>query len=572
MDLTSEANPQRVAALAVSREPSTAVERATVSLWLRLLVIALPLLLFGIDLGTPSLWDPDEGLPAEVAREMLITHRWLTPQLNFAPFTEKPPAYFWVLAGAMSTLGLRNEAAIRLPTVLLAIAGIWLLLAWGRRHLRPMPGTFAALVLATTSGYVAIGRLAVDDAATGVLLGIGLLSLGDCLLARRGRFPWLFYVSLAVAVLCSGISVVILPAATATLFVALLREPGRLLALRPFRGLGVLLAIVAPVLGLCALHDPGYVSGLFREHSLIRSLDVNFDDYHSYSLFSLLGIVGLLMLPWGIFLPWMLRDSLRTSGEYSPGARTYLIVWLAADAIFALLSAANVVEYVVIALFPLALLTGRSLARFLRRPRPQSVFSDPILGASALLFAFVLTAPFLTRRLLQDQFPTYADKLVFSFLLIPVAAAGIGAVAQRNRMGALGGVAFCGVATLGVLYHYGSETVSAYNSMEVPADMIAVQLPQTARLVSYGTMSHTLAFYSGRPVVLLPDLNAARPLLNDPTPLALLTKERFLPELRGELQHPLYVWWVSDSHKVLLANIPPPAGGDRRILLPAPAG
>jgi hypothetical protein len=38
------------------------------------------------------------------------------------------------------------------------------------------------------------------------------------------------------------------------------------------------------------------------------------------------------------------------------------------------------------------------------------------------------------------------------------------------------------------------------------------------------------------------------------------------------MKRALYIWWVGDSKKVLLANIPPPPQGDRRILLPAPPG
>ena len=239
---------------------------------------------------------------------------------------------------------------------------------------------------------------------------------------------------------------------------------------------------------------------------------------------------------------------------------------------FFMLTAANVVTYLVIALVPLALLTGRALSRFVRRPRPESILTDPVLLAAGILFLVVLSSPFLTRRVLQNEFPMYADKIVFGFLLIPFAAAGVGAVVRRNRLGALGAVAACGVVTIVVLYHFGSETVTAYNSMEMPANLIALRLPPSAPLVSYGTTSHTLAFYSGRPVHLLPNVQEASPLLNADAPIALLTKERFLPEVRAELRRALYIWWIGDSKKVLLANLPPPANSDRRILLPAPAG
>ena len=52
--------------------------------------------------------------------------------------------------------------------------------------------------------------------------------------------------------------------------------------------------------------------------------------------------------------------------------------------------------------------------------------------------------------------------------------------------------------------------------------------------------------------------------------MAILTKERFLPDIRARIDRPLYVWWVGDSKKMLLATIPPPEEADRRILLPLP--
>ena len=233
---------------------------------------------------------------------------------------------------------------------------------------------------------------------------------------------------------------------------------------------GVLVAALGPVFALAAANDPGYVNALLGEHSLIRFLDPNFDDAHSYSLAAFVLITSLLALPWGIFLPWTMRDALRSGGERSPRARLFLLVWLFADAAFFMLTAVNLVAYVTLALVPLALLTGRALSRFVRRPRSESVLADPVLVAAGLLCLVVLILPLLTRRLLQNEFPIYADKIVFGFLLIPFAAAGIGAVLRRNRLGALGAVAACGVVTLVVLYHFGSETVTAaYNSMEMPA-------------------------------------------------------------------------------------------------------
>ena len=40
-------------------------------------------LAFGLDLGRAHLWDPGEGRYAETVREMLLTHNWIVPTLDF---------------------------------------------------------------------------------------------------------------------------------------------------------------------------------------------------------------------------------------------------------------------------------------------------------------------------------------------------------------------------------------------------------------------------------------------------------------------------------------------------------
>ncbi|MGH7818993.1 MAG: ArnT family glycosyltransferase, partial [Candidatus Binatia bacterium] len=347
--------------------------------WLFAAVVVLPLFLFTVDLGTPSLWDPDEGRPAEIAREMLITRKWLAPQLNFLPYHEKSPVYFWLLAGAQRLFGERNEAAIRLPSATLAIAGIWILLVWGWKHLRPVAAVFAALILSTAAGYVAIGRLAVDDAIGGLCLSIALLAMAEPLISRRRKVPWLFHSSLALATLIQGPAALLLPPLTALVFVVWLREPERLLDLRPVRSALIVALLAGPVFALAAAHDPVYVSELFTQHNGIRFLDPGFAADHSYSLLSYLLILPVLLLPWGVFLPWSLRDALRSGRERSPDARRYLLAWLLADLVYFELTATNLVSYVLLALVPLSLLTGRALARLVRSPRTESLFLDPVL-------------------------------------------------------------------------------------------------------------------------------------------------------------------------------------------------
>jgi len=91
-----------------------------------LLFIALAAgLLFVPFLGGVHLFDWDEINFAESAREMLQTHDFLTVQINYMPFWEKPPLFIWMQVLSMKLFGV-NEFAARFPD---AMAGVVTLMA-----------------------------------------------------------------------------------------------------------------------------------------------------------------------------------------------------------------------------------------------------------------------------------------------------------------------------------------------------------------------------------------------------------------------------------------------------------
>ncbi len=82
-------------------------------------------------LGGNGIWDLDEALYVESAREMRLTGDYITPRVNGEPFFEKPPLIYWEAAGVFYALG-ESEAAARLPSALAsaALAGILFVIGW----------------------------------------------------------------------------------------------------------------------------------------------------------------------------------------------------------------------------------------------------------------------------------------------------------------------------------------------------------------------------------------------------------------------------------------------------------
>ncbi|MGA1977207.1 MAG: glycosyltransferase family 39 protein [Bacteroidales bacterium] len=87
-------------------------------------IIAASAILFFIPfLGSVHLFDWDEINFAESAREMIVTGNFSRVQVDFHPFWEKPPLFFWMQAGCMNIFGI-NEFAARLPDALFGIISL----------------------------------------------------------------------------------------------------------------------------------------------------------------------------------------------------------------------------------------------------------------------------------------------------------------------------------------------------------------------------------------------------------------------------------------------------------------
>ena len=94
--------------------------------WLvQLLIVAFASLLFVPFIGNMHLFDWDEINFAESAREMLVSHNYLTVQIDFKPFWEKPPLFIWFQVLSMKLFGI-NEFAARFPN---AMCGVFTLLS-----------------------------------------------------------------------------------------------------------------------------------------------------------------------------------------------------------------------------------------------------------------------------------------------------------------------------------------------------------------------------------------------------------------------------------------------------------
>ena len=109
----------------------------------------LGLVIFASFNGQSHLFDWDEINFAEAAREMIVTGNYSLVQINYEPFWEKPPLFFWLQALCMNLFGI-NEFSARLPNAIAgAITGM-VLYSIGRKNFSNSFGWLWAVAYCTS--------------------------------------------------------------------------------------------------------------------------------------------------------------------------------------------------------------------------------------------------------------------------------------------------------------------------------------------------------------------------------------------------------------------------------------
>ena len=95
-------------------------------------LVLLGLVFFVPFLGGVHLFDWDEINFAEISREMIVLNDYLRVHVDFLPFWEKPPLFFWLQVLSMKLWGI-NEFAARFPNAICGILTLVLLYLMGKR-------------------------------------------------------------------------------------------------------------------------------------------------------------------------------------------------------------------------------------------------------------------------------------------------------------------------------------------------------------------------------------------------------------------------------------------------------
>src|SRR5437868_1400705 len=99
----------------------------------RLILIALWFFFYStVALFAPTLLDDADSVHAEVAREILLRHDWVTLYANGIRYLEKAPLLYWSIAASFKLLGVHTATA-RLPLAFTVLALAFIVEAFARQ-------------------------------------------------------------------------------------------------------------------------------------------------------------------------------------------------------------------------------------------------------------------------------------------------------------------------------------------------------------------------------------------------------------------------------------------------------
>lgn len=298
-----------------------------------LLLLMLILLVRLVSLGLYPLMDTTEARYGEMARKILETHNWLTPQYDYGvPFWGKPPFSFWASAVTMAIFGINEFGARFAPFVASILTGL-LFFAWpySSENKKRALGSF---VIASSSviGFVSAGAVMTDEflflAVTLVMISFWkALIQPDC----RTIWKYAFFIGLSLGLLSKGPLVLVLTGFPIFIWTLYSRQWLSVWKKLPWiSGTLLMLLLSLPWYLAAEKATPGFlhyfIIGEHFERFVVSGWEGDlYGSGHARPL-GMIWLFGLVsFLPWSLILPFLARkNSIGTPANHE---NLYLLMW-----------------------------------------------------------------------------------------------------------------------------------------------------------------------------------------------------------------------------------------------------
>jgi len=400
-----------------------------------LALIAFCGFLFFAGLQIIGLVGADEPRYAQIAREMLQRHDWVTPVLFGQPWLEKPPLYYWCAMVAYKATGGVSDWAARLPSAVLCTLMIFFIYVWARRFRRGMQ-LDAALITAASALVIGFGRGASTDMPLTSTFTVAMLCWYGWYESQNRAWLVGFFLCLGLGTLAKGPVALFLAAIIIAGFCFLRRDWRLILRTLWLPGIALYLLVVLPWFVAVQRANPEFFRVFILEHNLARYTS---DVYrHKQPFWYYVPVVLAGLIPWVVFVIAALVDAIRdwrfsvAEPQGKEDLRTYLALWFLLPIVFFSLSQSKLPGYILPSIPAATILLADFVLRREQEGDTPSIWLVLTHAAlCALLMAAALIVPF---KLVQQEVTKPAIIVAITLAIIGVAMLWLTLRAQGYRM------------------------------------------------------------------------------------------------------------------------------------------
>jgi 4-amino-4-deoxy-L-arabinose transferase-like glycosyltransferase len=338
------------------------------------------------------LTDPTEARYAEIARKMVETGNWITPQFDYGvPFWAKPPLHTWLSAVGIAAFGATPFAA-RFGILLATIATLTILWRWGCTLTDRKTAGVTVLVTASSGLFFVSAAFVQTDMVLTLGVVASMAGFYGSLKDHR-RWGWLFFLGIAIGLMGKGPVAVVLTLTPILIWMFWRGDWKDLRRLPWVGGVALCAVLVIPWYALAEIATPGFLRYFLIGEHIQRFLEPGWkgDLYgagraHPKGTIWLFWVVATL--PWSPLLPvllWRRRKSGFADGE---GLYLYLFLFALTPLVF-FTAAANILLAYVLPAVPAAAMLAVILWT---RTEPSGVSWLKLGVAEMILAAIGITA------------------------------------------------------------------------------------------------------------------------------------------------------------------------------------
>jgi len=344
--------------------------------------------LFYFGLSAFGLVGADEPRYAQIAREMLARHDWVTPTLYGKPWLEKPPLYYWRAMEEYWLFGVSDWAA-RLPSAMAATFMIAVIYFFLRRFRRGSQLN-GSLMTAASAGVIGFARGAGTDMLLTAAFVVGILLWFAWYAGGRRLWLLLFYLFMAAGMLAKGPVAPVLAALIIVVFAVVGRETRLIARTLWLPGILLFLAVALPWYVAVQLRNPQFLREFILQHNLGRFATNMY--HHRQPFWYFVPVLLLGVMPWTalVIAGWVeaVRGWRERPARREDTLSKFLLIWTAVVIVFFSISASKLPGYILPAVPACTLLAADCVSRRETLGWPvivgQGVLSGVLLGVALL--------------------------------------------------------------------------------------------------------------------------------------------------------------------------------------------